>query len=74
MLHKNFPPGSDDKESARNAVDPASISGLGRFPGEKNGYSLQYSCLGNPMDRRTWWATIHGAARVLHDLATKQQQ
>ena len=74
MLHKNFPCGSDGKEPARDAVDSASISGLGRFPGEKNGYSLQYSCLGNPMDRRTWWATVHGAARVLHDLATKQQQ
>ena len=34
----------------------------GRSPGERNGYSLQYSCLENPMDRGAWWATVHGAA------------
>ena len=38
------------------------ISGLGRSPGEGYGYPLQYSCLGNPNDRGTWWATIHGVA------------
>ena len=32
------------------------IPGLGRFPGEGNGNSFQYSCLGNPMDRGAWWA------------------
>ena len=74
MLYKNFPHGSDGKEFACNAGDLASIPGLGRFSGERNGYSLQYSCLGSPMDRRTWWATVHGAARVVHDLATKEQQ
>ena len=31
--------------------------------GEGNGNPLQYSCLGNPMDRRTWWATVHGVAK-----------
>ena len=44
-----------------------------RFPGEGNGNPLQYSCLGNPMDRRAWRATVHGVARVGHDLRTKQQ-
>ena len=42
--------------------------------GEGNGNPLQYSCLENPMDRGAWQATIHGAARVGHDLVTKQQQ
>ena len=33
--------------------------------GEGNGNLLQYSCLGNPMDRGAWWATVHGAAKEL---------
>ena len=40
-------------------------------PGEGNGKALQYSCLENPMDREAWQATVHGIARVGHDLATK---
>ena len=39
--------------------------------GEGNGNPLQYSCLGNPTDRGAWQATVHGAQRVRHDLATK---
>ena len=39
--------------------------------GEGNGYPLQYSCLENPMDGGAWRATVHGAARVGHDLPTK---
>ena len=35
------------------------------IPGEGNGNPLQYSCLGNPMDRGAWWATVHGVAREL---------
>ena len=46
-----FPDGSDGKASAYNAGDPGPIPGLGRPPGEGNGNPLQYSCLGNPMDR-----------------------
>ena len=38
------------------------ILGLGRSPGEENGYPLQYSCLENPMDRGDWRATVHGVA------------
>ena len=34
--------------------------GLGRFPGEGNGNQLQYPCWENPMDRWTWWGTVHG--------------
>ena len=39
------------------------IPGSGRSPGKGNGNPLQYSCLENPMDRRVWWATIHGVAK-----------
>ena len=45
---------TDGKESACNAGDPAAIPGLGRSPGEQNGNPLQYSCLGNPMDKGAW--------------------
>ena len=57
-----FPAGSDSKESACNAEDPGSIPGLGRSPGEEDGNPLQYSCLGNSMDRGAWWATVYGIA------------
>ena len=46
--------GLDSKESAGSAGDPGPILGSGRFPGEGNGYPLQYSCLGNPIDRASW--------------------
>ena len=55
--------GSDDKESAFNAGDQSSVPGLGRSPGEGNGYPLQYSFLKNPMDRGAWWATDYGVAK-----------
>ena len=67
----DFPGGSDGKVSVYNVRDLGSIPGLGRFPGEGNGNPLQSSCLENPMDRGAWWATVHGVARVRHDLATK---
>jgi len=62
-----FPGSSVDKESSRGAGDPGSISGLGKFPGEGNGY--QYSCLENPIDRGAWWATIHGVTKSLTQLS-----
>ena len=62
-LSLSFPGGSDGKESACNAGDPGSIPGLGRFPGGGNGSPLQYSCLENPMDGRTWQATVYGVAK-----------
>ena len=46
-----FPGGSDGEESTCNAGDLGSIRESGRSPGEGNGYRLQYSCLGNPMDK-----------------------
>ena len=51
------------KKSTCNAGDASLIPGPGRFPGEGNGYPLQYSCLENSMDRVAWWATVHGAAK-----------
>ena len=62
------------KNPSANAGDAVSALGLGRSPGEGNGNPFQYACLGNPMDRGAWGATVHGVARVRHDLATKQQQ
>ena len=58
-LTQGFPGGSDGKESTWNAGDPGSISGLGRFPGEGNGNSLQYSCLEDSKERGAWRATVH---------------
>ena len=71
FLSGGFPGTSVGKESACNAGDLGSIPGLGRYPGEGNGNPLQYSCLENPMDREAWEATVHGVARVRHNLATK---
>ena len=59
-----FPGGSDSKESAFNAEDLGSTPGLGRSPGEGNGYPLQYSCLENPVDGRAWWVIVHGVAEL----------
>ena len=50
-----------------------SIPGAGRSLGEGNINPLQYSCLGNPMDRGVWKATVYVVARVRHDLAIKKQ-
>ena len=44
------------KNAPANAGDAGSIPGLERSPGERNGYLLKYSCLGNPMDTGAWWA------------------
>ena len=49
--------------SAYNAGDSDLIPQSGRSPGEGNGNPLQYSCMGNPTDRGTWQATVHGVAK-----------
>ena len=59
-----FPGGSDGKESTYNAGDPGSIPGMGKSPGEENGYPPQYSCLENSMDRGAWLATVHGVTEL----------
>ena len=48
--------------NAGDTIDPGSIPGSGRSPGGGNGNPLLDSCLGNPMDRGAWRATVHGAA------------
>ena len=62
------------KESACSAGDVSLISGLGGSPGEGNGKPLQYSCLGNRMDRGACGLQSMGLQRVGHNLETKQQQ
>ena len=71
--HQNYLEGtySVGKESARSEGDSGSIPGLGRSPGEGNCKPFQYPCLENPMDRGAWQATVHGVARVRHNLVTK---
>ena len=59
MLPTGFPGGSDSKESACNLGELSLIPGSGRSPGEGNGNPLRYSCLGNPMNREAWRATVH---------------
>ena len=61
LIHK--PEGSDSKESACNTGDLSLSPGSRRSPGEGNGYPLQYSYTGNPMDRGAWRATVHGVAK-----------
>ena len=57
---EGFIGGSDGKESAFNEGDPDLITGLGRFPGEGNGYPFLYSCLENSMDREAWQSSLWG--------------
>ena len=58
-----FPVGPDNKESSCNVGDPGSVPGKGRSPGKGNGNPLQFSCLGNPMDRGAWRAIVHGVTK-----------
>ena len=75
LCYVSFPGDSVVKNSPANAGDAGSIPGSGRSPGEGNENPLQCSCLGNPMDRGAWQATVHGGCKkVGHDLVTKQQQ
>ena len=63
MFTSTFPGGSVVKNLPANARDAGLTPGLGRSPGEGNGEPLQYSCLGNPMDRGVWRAADHGVAK-----------
>ena len=73
-MNLGFPGGASDKESACQCRRPKSecsmniramrsIPGSRRSPGVGNGNPLQYSCLENPLDRRAWWAIVHGVAK-----------
>ena len=58
-----FPDGSVVKNLSASTGDTGLIPGLRRSPGEANGNSLQYSCLGNPVDRGAWWEAVHGVSK-----------
>ena len=64
LVVKNLPANAGD------SGDMDSIPGLGRSPGEGNGYPLQYSCLENSMDRRAWQSSVH---EVTKDRTTEQR-
>ena len=66
---KGFPAGSNSKVSVCNTRDLGSIPESGRSPGEGNGNSLWYFCLGNAMDRGAWRAAVH---EVTKSNTTKQ--
>ena len=71
LLGKHYPTpllsrwytGKESACSAGDTRDAGLILGLGRSPGEENGNLPQYSCLGNPLDRGAWRATVHGVAQ-----------
>ena len=60
LVLKNLPANAGDVR------DGGSIPGSGRSPGGGNDNPLQYSCLGNPMDRGAWWATVQGVLKIGH--------
>ena len=66
-----FPGGSEVKNPPINSGDMRLIPGSGRSRGEGNGNPLQYSCLGNPMDRGAWKAAVHGVTQSRTTTATK---
>ena len=63
FVSTGLPCGTVVKNLPANAGNAGSIPELGRFPGEGNGNSLQYSYLGNSMHGGTWWGTVHGVAK-----------
>ena len=72
ILNSLLPKWLSGKEYPCQAGDVRSIPGSRRSTGGGNGNPFQSSCLGNLMDRKAWWATVHGVTRVGHNLATKQ--
>ena len=63
--------GKDPACHAGDVRDAGSIPGAGRSPGEGNGNPLQSSCLGNPMDRGAWQATVQKATKSRTQLSTR---
>ena len=63
MSLAGFPGGSVVKNPPANAGDAGLILAFGRSAGKGNGNPLQYSCLGYPMDRGAWQATVHGVTK-----------
>ena len=65
LYFRAFPGSAVVKNLSANAGDLGSIPGSRRFPGGEKSKPLQYSCLGIPMDRGAWQATVHGVAKEL---------
>ena len=68
-----FPGGSAVKNPPADAGDVSSIPESGRSPGEGNGYSLQFTCLGNPRTEEPGRLQSMGSQRIVHDLVSKEQ-
>ena len=63
------------KNPRADAGDTGSVTDSGRSLGEGDSNPLQHSCLGNPMDKEAWGATVHAVTkRIRHELATRQEQ
>ena len=75
-LQRDFPGGSDSKESTCNRRDLGSIPGLGRSPGGGHDNPFQQSCLENPVDRGAWEVAVHGVtkSRTTEQLNTAQHK
>ena len=73
-IYEGFPGGSVVKNLPSNAGDMGLITGLGRSSVEENGYPLQYSYWGNPMDRGAWWVMVYAVAKSQTRLTTQAQQ
>ena len=69
LMQKEWLSGKEFACSAADIGHVGLIPGLAKAPGEGNGSPLQYSCLGNPMDRGGWWLQFMGSQRVRHDWA-----
>ena len=68
-LHSGFLGGSVVENLPVNAGDSGLIPRWGKSPGGGNGNPLQYSCLGNSMDRGAWWAAVHWVAKTQTQLS-----
>ena len=72
---RGSPGGTSGKEptcQCRRLKRHSSIPGLGKSPGEGNGNPFQYSCLGNPMDRRPWWAAVYRVSKTQTQFSSVQ--
>ena len=69
-MEGGFPGAQWLKTPTTDVGDVGLIPGLGRAPGEGNGYPLRYSCLENPTDRGAWQATVHGVTKSCILLST----
>ena len=63
LLKREYASGSEVKNLPANVAADSGDDGWGRSPGERNGNPLQYSYLGNPLDRGAWGATVHGVTK-----------